>query len=51
MTKNNPVILWGGTGHAIVLEEILSQTGYNIVALFDNNKKVKSPFPGIPVFY
>jgi sugar O-acyltransferase (sialic acid O-acetyltransferase NeuD family) len=51
MPNNKPIILWGATGHAIVLEEILSQSGYTLVALFDNNPEVKSPFPGVLIYY
>ncbi|MHA1185414.1 MAG: acetyltransferase [Candidatus Heimdallarchaeota archaeon] len=45
------IILWGATGQSIVLEEFLSNLGYQVIALFDNNTKVKSPFPNIPIFY
>ncbi|MDA0058755.1 acetyltransferase [Brachyspira hyodysenteriae] len=45
------IIIWGATGQAIVLEEIISDMGLNIVAFFDRNKKVKSPFDNIPIFY
>jgi sugar O-acyltransferase (sialic acid O-acetyltransferase NeuD family) len=43
-------IMWGASGHAKVLYElILSQHG-DVVALFDNQPDCKSPLPGIPVF-
>jgi sugar O-acyltransferase (sialic acid O-acetyltransferase NeuD family) len=44
-------ILWGATGQAIVLEELLSSQNSKIVALFENNKAVTSPFSHIPLFY
>ena len=44
------IILWGGTGQAIVLEEILSKNGFEIIALFDN-REISSPFKNIPIFY
>jgi len=45
------IILWGATGQAIVLEEFLQQAGFQIVAVFDNNTKVKSPFNHVPIYY
>jgi sugar O-acyltransferase (sialic acid O-acetyltransferase NeuD family) len=45
------IILWGATGQAIVLEELLSSQNSKIVALFENNKAVTSPFRNIPLFY
>lgn len=52
MNKSNlkKIILWGGTGQAMVLEEILSRIGFKIIALFDN-KEIFSPFANIPIFY
>jgi sugar O-acyltransferase (sialic acid O-acetyltransferase NeuD family) len=41
------VILWGGTGHARVLNECLFSTDHKIVAVFDN-ARVPPPFPDIP---
>lgn len=48
MTK---VIIWGATGQAVVIEELLINTDYQIVALFDNNTKIKSPIYNVPIFY
>lgn len=48
--SSRKIVLWGGTGQAIVLEEILSRTGYEILALFDN-RAIHSPFTDIPIFY
>ena len=45
------IIIWGSTGHAVVLEEFLPAVGYTIVALFDNNKEVRSISTQIPIFY
>lgn len=44
-------IIWGATGQAIVLEELLSSQKSKIVALFDNNSALTSPFRYIPIFY
>lgn len=45
------IILWGASGQAIVVEEFLSQLGYKLIAVFDNNKVVKSPFESIPIYH
>lgn len=45
------VIIWGATGQAQVIEELLLNTDYEIVALFENNTKVKSPIDSVPIFY
>jgi len=44
-------ILWGATGQAIVLRELLAAYGSEIVALFDNDTKVRSPFTNVPLYY
>lgn len=41
-------ILWGATGQALVLEEILRRE-FDIIALFDR-EPVRSPIPQVPVF-
>lgn len=45
------IILWGATGQAIVLEEFLQKLGYKLVAVFDNNRAVQSPFESVPIYY
>lgn len=45
------IILWGAAGQAIVLEEFLGKLGYRIVALFDNNRAIQSPFESVPLYY
>lgn len=46
------VILWGGTGQAKVINEYLERKKeYKLVAIFDNNKNVKSPIENIPIYY
>jgi sugar O-acyltransferase (sialic acid O-acetyltransferase NeuD family) len=44
------LIIWGATGQSIVLEEFLS-ADYEIVALFDKNEKVISPFSNIKIYH
>jgi hypothetical protein len=43
------IILWGASGHARVLNEFLPSLGYELVALFDNDPNIRTPFPGVPV--
>lgn len=50
MQPMKKLILWGATGQSIVLEEFLGDT-FNLVALFDNNRSVTSPFPDVPLYY
>jgi sugar O-acyltransferase (sialic acid O-acetyltransferase NeuD family) len=45
------VIFWGATGQAIVLEEIVRCNGDELVAIFDNNENLLSPFHNIPIFF
>lgn len=45
------IILWGATGQAKVLRECLKHSGTNLVALFDNNLALASPFPDVPVYH
>lgn len=44
------LILWGATGQSIMIEEILSEK-HQLIALFDNNTEIKSPFTDIPIYY
>ena len=45
------VIFWGATGQARVLYEYLSYTQQKLVALFDNNTDIKSPFTDVPLYH
>lgn len=45
------LVIWGATGQAIVLEELLSYTDMKVVAFFENNAAIPSPIAGVPVFY
>ncbi len=46
-----PLVLWGGTGQAIVLEEFVPQLECEIIAIIDNDRELDSPFDGVPVFH
>lgn len=45
------IVFWGATGQSKVLRELTTQLGYELVALFDNDMQVRSPWPGIPLFH
>jgi sugar O-acyltransferase (sialic acid O-acetyltransferase NeuD family) len=45
------IIFWGATGHAKVLRESTRHSGYDLIALFDNNSVLASPFPDVPLYY
>jgi sugar O-acyltransferase (sialic acid O-acetyltransferase NeuD family) len=42
------LVIWGATGQALVLEEILRDT-FDIVAFFDR-EALETPIPGVPIF-
>ena len=48
---DNKLILWGATGQAVVIEEFIIKQGYKIVALFDKNTSLTTPFENIPLFH
>ncbi len=43
------IALWGATGQAIVLAEFLPALDFELVALFDNDPAVRTPFPDVPL--
>lgn len=43
-------ILWGSSGHAMVLAEAVTRTGGQVVALFDNNPDAQAALPGVPLY-
>lgn len=44
-------ILWGAAGHARVLRDMIEDQGDRLVALFDNDPAVSSPFQDVPVHH
>ena len=50
--KNIPkkIILYGGTGQAKVVKSIIDLYGSKIIAVFDDTKKLKSPFINTPIY-
>jgi sugar O-acyltransferase (sialic acid O-acetyltransferase NeuD family) len=45
------LIFWGATGQAKVLRECMRTSGFALVALFDSNEQLKSPFEDVPLFF
>lgn len=46
-----PIVFWGATGQARVLRECVGHFDFELIALFDNNPQVTSPFADVPIFY
>jgi sugar O-acyltransferase (sialic acid O-acetyltransferase NeuD family) len=44
------IILWGASGHAKVLREVVESQGFELVAVFDNDPDVAPPFPDVPLY-
>jgi sugar O-acyltransferase (sialic acid O-acetyltransferase NeuD family) len=44
-------IIWGSSGHAMVLGDILRLQGKKVVALFDNDKDARSVVVGVGIFH
>ncbi|MRS04987.1 hypothetical protein EG832_17495, partial [bacterium] len=49
--NGNKIIFWGATGQAKVLREIVERSGKKLVAVFDNNREVPSPFRDVPLLF
>lgn len=45
-----PYIIWGATGQSIMIHDTLHET-HELIAVFDNNSSISSPFKNIPVFH
>lgn len=41
------IVLWGASGHAKVLAEIIALHGASLIGLFDNDRERESPFAGV----
>ncbi len=48
---SKPIIFWGATGHCKVLQELVGHLGYELSALFDNDRSLQSPHDGVPLYY
>lgn len=45
------IIFWGAAGQAKVLRECMKDSGVKLVALFDNNESLASPFADVPLYF
>jgi sugar O-acyltransferase (sialic acid O-acetyltransferase NeuD family) len=45
------IIFWGATGQAKVMRECLQDLPLKLVAIFDNDENVISPFNDVPLYY
>lgn len=48
-TAVDEMIFWGATGHAKVLRECMADSGLRLVALFDRDTSLASPFGDVPL--
>lgn len=48
---NRPCIIWGATGQAKVVYDILLHEGIEVIHIFDSNANVRPPLPNIPISY
>jgi sugar O-acyltransferase (sialic acid O-acetyltransferase NeuD family) len=48
---SRPIVFWGATGQAIVLEEFLARAGFVLIAIFDNAPGRTSPFADVPIYH
>jgi sugar O-acyltransferase (sialic acid O-acetyltransferase NeuD family) len=45
------MIFWGATGQAKVLRECMKEQGLRLVAMFDNDESLVSPFDDVTLYY
>ncbi|MEN4006851.1 MAG: hypothetical protein PQ964_05815 [Methanobacteriaceae archaeon] len=45
------MIFWGATGQAKVLRECMKDAMMRLIALFDNNENLVSPFADVPLYF
>ncbi len=46
-----PIVIWGATGQALVVNEFASRIGFEIKALVDNDASLDSPLAGVPLLH
>lgn len=44
-------VLWGASGHAKVLAEVVTALGSHVLVVFDNDHTRSSPLPGVPIHF
>src|SRR3954463_4657636 len=45
------VVFWGARGHARVLRELLGADGPRLIALFDSDPTIESPWADVPIHH
>ena len=45
------LIIWGAGGHAKVLRQFTDTLGYELAAMFDNDRNASPPFADVPLYY
>jgi sugar O-acyltransferase (sialic acid O-acetyltransferase NeuD family) len=51
MACRSKFILWGSSGHAKVLADLIREQNGEIIALFDNSERAVSIVAGVPIWY
>ena len=51
MDKSKNFVLWGSSGHAKVLADLIFIKRYKIIALFDNDLNAITCLPNVPLYY
>jgi sugar O-acyltransferase (sialic acid O-acetyltransferase NeuD family) len=51
VSGNDAFVIWGASGHARVLADLLQLRGARVVALFDNDNARQSPWADIGIFH
>jgi sugar O-acyltransferase (sialic acid O-acetyltransferase NeuD family) len=51
MIEYKKFVLWGASGHAKVLADLIRKRGGAVIALFDNDPNIRTCLPGVPIFY
>ncbi len=46
-----PVVVWGGTGQLVVIDEFIKDLGYEIKAVIDNDSSVKAQIEGAQTYH
>src|SRR5438477_2381923 len=49
--RRRRLVIWGASGHALVLLDFLAQAGYRVIAFFDNDPNARSPVKGVPIHH
>ncbi len=49
MNRNQSFVVWGSSGHALVIDDLLRLAGHRIIQFFDNSPDARSAIPSIPL--